>query len=61
VVGVSLRGGSIGKQAEQAMRSKSVSSTPPWPLRQLWPSGSCPVSVPVLTHFYNKINSAVEL
>jgi hypothetical protein len=35
--------GSIRKQAEQAMRSKSESSTPPWPLHQLLPPGSCPV------------------
>ena len=27
--------GSIRKQAEQAMGSKPVSSTPPWPLYQL--------------------------
>jgi len=32
---------SIRKQAEQAIRSKSVSSTPPWPLLQLAPPGSC--------------------
>ena len=32
--------GSIRKQAEQAMRSKPVSSTPPWPLLQLLPPGS---------------------
>jgi hypothetical protein len=43
--------GSIGKQAGQAMRSKSVSNTPPWPLHQLLPPGSCPVGVPVLTAF----------
>ena len=28
---------SIAKQAEQAMRNKPVSSTPPWPLHQLCP------------------------
>jgi hypothetical protein len=27
--------GSIRKQAEQAMRSKSISNIPPWPLHQL--------------------------
>jgi hypothetical protein len=31
--------GSIRKQVEQAMRSKPVSSTPPWPLHQLLPLG----------------------
>ena len=42
--------GSIRK-AEQAMGSKPVSSTLPWPLHQLLPPGSCPVEVPVLTSF----------
>ena len=42
---------SLRKQAEQAMRSKPVSSTPPWSLHQLLPLGSCPVWVPVLTSF----------
>lgn len=32
----------VKKQAKQAMRSKPVSSTPPWPLHQLLPPGSCP-------------------
>ena len=32
---------SIRKQTEQAMRSKHVSSTPPQPLHQLLPPGSC--------------------
>jgi len=35
--------GSRRKQAEQAMGSKPVSSTPPWPLYQLLPPGSCRV------------------
>jgi hypothetical protein len=35
--------GSIRKQAEQAMRSKLVSSTPPWLLCQLLPPSSCPI------------------
>jgi hypothetical protein len=35
--------GSIGKQAEQAMGSKPVSSTPSWPLHQLLP---CLISCP---------------
>jgi hypothetical protein len=35
--------GSIGKPADQARRSKLVSSTPPWPLYQLLPPGPCPV------------------
>jgi hypothetical protein len=43
--------GSIRKYAEQAMRSKPVSSTPLWPLRWLLPPGSCPVSVPLLVSF----------
>jgi len=34
--------GSIAKHAEQAMGSKAVSSTPPCPLHQLLPPGSCP-------------------
>jgi hypothetical protein len=42
---------SIRKQSEQAMMSKAVSSTPPWPLHPLLPPGSRPVSVPVLTSF----------
>ena len=29
--------GSVRKQAEQAMRSKPVSNTPPWHLHQLLP------------------------
>jgi hypothetical protein len=37
--------GSIRKHVEQAMRSKAVSSTPPWP------SYSCPAWVPPLTSF----------
>jgi hypothetical protein len=32
---------SIRKQAEQAMGSKPVRSSPPWPLYQLLPAGSC--------------------
>jgi hypothetical protein len=35
--------GAIKKQVEQAMGSKSVSSTLPWPVPQLLPPGSCPV------------------
>ena len=34
--------GSIRKQAEQAMGSKLVSSSPLWPLHQPLPPGSCP-------------------
>ena len=42
----------VRKQAEQAMRSKPVSSsTLPWPLHQLLPTGSCAVSIPVLTSY----------
>jgi hypothetical protein len=36
-------GGTVRKQAEQAMESKLVSSTLPCPLHQLLPPGSCPV------------------
>ena len=47
MVGISSSGlvvlGSIRKQAKKAMRSKPVSSTPPWPLHQLLPPGSDPV------------------
>ena len=35
--------GSIRKQAEQALGSEPVSSTPPWPLQQVLLPGSCPV------------------
>jgi hypothetical protein len=41
--------GPVRKQAEQARRSKPVSSILPWPLHQLLPPGACPASVPVLT------------
>jgi hypothetical protein len=41
--------GAIRKQAEQAMKSKPVSGTPPWPLQQLPPLGLCLVRVPTLT------------
>ena len=37
---------SLMSQAEQAV---GASETPPWPLHQLLPPGSCPVCVPVLT------------
>ena len=36
------------KMAEQSTRSKPVSSTPPWPLPQLLPPGSCLFWVPAL-------------
>jgi hypothetical protein len=46
VVGVCFPGmvvlGSIRKQAEQAMRSKSVNNTLPWSLHQLLYLGSSP-------------------
>jgi hypothetical protein len=35
--------GSIRKQAEQGRGSNPVSSTRPWPLHQLLPTGSYPV------------------
>ena len=46
--------GSITKQAEQAMRSKPVSSTRPWPLYWFLPPDSYTVLVPVLTSFDNE-------
>ena len=53
MVGAAIPGlvvlGSLRKQAEQAMGSKLVSSSPSWPLHQLLPQGSCPARVPVLT------------
>lgn len=42
---------SIRKQAEQAIGSNPVRSTPPWPLHHLLPPGFFPVSVPLLTSF----------
>jgi len=36
------------REGEQAMRSKPVSSIPPWPLHPLLPAGSCPVWVSVM-------------
>lgn len=38
--------GTIRNQAEQAMRSKSVNSTPSWTLHQLLPPDSCLISCP---------------
>lgn len=35
--------GSIRRLAEQAVKSKQVSGTPPWPLNLHLPLGSCPV------------------
>lgn len=37
-------------QAEQDMKN-SQQATPPWPLHQLLPPGSCPVWAPVLIFF----------
>ena len=53
--------GSIRKQAEQAMGSKPVSSSPPWPQRQLLPAGSCPVGVCVLTSFRDEMKCNLEV
>jgi hypothetical protein len=50
--------GSIRKQAEQAMGCKPVSCTPPWPLFQFLPPGSCPAFVPVLTSFNDELQFA---
>lgn len=33
----------IRELAHQAMMSKTISSTPPWPLHQVLSPGSCPV------------------
>ena len=51
---------SIGKQTEQAMGSKLVSSIPPWLLHQLLPPGSCSISVPVLS-FLQMMADNVEM
>lgn len=45
--------GYIRRQAEQAMESKPVSSTPLWPLDQLLTPGSSPACVPVLSPMMN--------
>jgi hypothetical protein len=47
--------GSIRKQAEQIMKSNPVSSILPQPLHHLLPPGSCPVRVPVLTSFSDRL------
>jgi hypothetical protein len=41
--------GSVTKQAEQTMDSKTGSSTSPWPLHQVLSLGSIPACIPVLT------------
>ena len=51
--------GSIRKQGEQAMRTKSVGSTPSWPLHQFLPSGSCPVKF--LPCFISVMNTAMKV
>lgn len=43
--------GSIKNQADQVMRSRPVSTTPPWLMHQLLPPSFCPVPVPVLASF----------
>ena len=43
--------GCLRKQAEQALRSKPVNSTPSWPLHQLTPPGFSLAWAPVLTFF----------
>ena len=52
----------IRKQAEKAMRSKPVSSTPSWLLHQFLTPGSCPLFQPRLSslmdyagYFYNSL------
>ena len=42
------------------MWSKPVSSTPPWPLRQFLPPGSCPVRVPVFAAFGELLHRTVS-
>jgi hypothetical protein len=58
IVGGAISGllvqGSIRSLAEQAVRSKQVSSTPPWPLHQL------PLSVPVLFEFLPWLTSVMN-
>ena len=51
--------GSIRKQAEQVMRSKPVSSTPPWLLHQL--QLQVPVLLEFLSWIHEKIYSDVEV
>lgn len=46
---------SIRKQAEDAMGSKPVSSSHPWPLHQLLPQRSCPAWVLALTIFDSEL------
>ena len=48
--------GSIRKQAKQAMGNKPVSSTPRWRLHQHLPLGFCPVCVPVLASFSDRLH-----
>ena len=43
--------GSLRKQSEQALRSKPVSSNPPWPLHQLLLLGSYPELVSAFSAF----------
>ena len=47
-----------GKQGQQAMMSKPVSSIPPWPLHQLLPPplSSGPDCVPALTAFDGELS-----
>jgi hypothetical protein len=60
VIDVGLVLGSIRKPTEQAMRRKSVSSTPPWLLYQLLPPGSCPASVPAPTAFHELLHGTLS-
>lgn len=46
---------SIRKQAEDAMGSKPVNSSHPWPLHQLLPPHSCPAWVPAITIFDSEL------
>jgi len=47
---------STRKQAGQAMISKPIGRTLPWPLHQLLPPASCPTCVPALNAFDNELS-----
>ena len=51
--------GSIRMQVEQAMGSKTVSNTPPWPLHQLLPPG--PALREFLSSLILMVNCSMEL
>jgi hypothetical protein len=53
--------GSIRKQAEQAMKSKPVSSIPPWPLHRPLSPGSCTALYEFLPYLLSRMNCHMEL